>query len=147
MAGRGGARPGAGRKKKVIFTQLTDVQLDAPIELSKGYSSFSEEQMAILSQSPHVDSVTKKTISYTLIFKEAFWRRYMKGVMPDKYFATLALTHKCLARIVFGDLSHHLEHLLPMVYLLLMGGSLNLSNAKNYLTYSLLLMKRLILKT
>jgi len=86
MAGQGGARPGAGRKKKITYTDLSDVQLDAPISLINGHSSFTKKQMEVLSQSPHVVSVTNKTISYTLVFKEAFWRRYIQGVMPAKIF-------------------------------------------------------------
>jgi len=86
MSGHGGARPGAGRKKKVTFTDLSSTQLDAPIALINGHSSFTEEQIAVLMQSPHVVNVTKKTVSYTLVFKESFWRRYMQGVMPDKIF-------------------------------------------------------------
>lgn len=91
MAKHGGARPGAGRKKKIIYTDLSNVQLDAPISLIKGHSSFTKEQLTVLSQSPHVVSVTKKTVSYTLVFKEAFWRRYMQGVMPAKIFREFGL--------------------------------------------------------
>ncbi|MDR2267311.1 MAG: hypothetical protein LBE09_07015 [Christensenellaceae bacterium] len=83
---RGGARPGAGRKKRITYTDLSNVNLDAPISPSNGHSSFTQEQMEILSQSPHVVSVTKKTVSYMLIFKELFWRRYKQGAMPDKIF-------------------------------------------------------------
>jgi len=86
MAGHGGARLGAGRKKKITYTELSDVELDAPIPLIKGHSSFTKKQISILSESPHVVSITNKTISYTLVFKEAFWRRYIQGVMPAKIF-------------------------------------------------------------
>jgi hypothetical protein len=83
--------PGAGRKKRITYTDLSNVNLDAPISLNNGHSSFTQEQMEILSQSPHVVTVTKKTVSYTLIFKELFWRRYKQGAMPDKIFRDLSI--------------------------------------------------------
>jgi hypothetical protein len=92
----GGKRLGAGRKKKITYTDLSEVKMDAPIQLINGHSSFTKEQVAILSASPHVESITSKTISYTLVFKEAFWRRYMQGVMPDKIFQTYGIDPKIL---------------------------------------------------
>lgn len=96
MSGHGGYRVGSGRKKKVTFSQLNDAQLDSPIELTKGHSAFTDEQAAILSQSPHVVSVTKKSVSYTLVFKEVFWRKYMQGHMPDKIFRDLGIDPQML---------------------------------------------------
>lgn len=37
-------------------------------------------------KSPYVHNITRKTISYTLEFKELFWQRYLAGEMPDKIF-------------------------------------------------------------
>ena len=94
--GHGGVRPGSGRKKKIVYTGLSNEQPDAATPIIKGHKTFTREQLAFLSKSPHVDSVTTKTISYTLVFKEAFWRRYMQGVMPDKIFREFGIDPKML---------------------------------------------------
>jgi hypothetical protein len=54
--------------------------------------------MEILSQSPHVVSVTKKTVSCTLIFKELFWQQYKQGAMPDKIFCDFGIDPQIVGR-------------------------------------------------
>ncbi|MDR2267625.1 MAG: hypothetical protein LBE09_08640 [Christensenellaceae bacterium] len=49
---RGDAHPGASRKDRITYTDLSNVTLDAPISPSNGHSSFAQAQMEILSQSP-----------------------------------------------------------------------------------------------
>jgi len=69
--GRGGARPGAGRPRKDSKYELTE---------------FTPEQLAELLSSPHISSVTKRTVYYTVAFKDLFWRRYCDGVDPIQIF-------------------------------------------------------------
>jgi len=68
---RGGARPGAGRKRKGEYGERT---------------SFSDKQLNELLSSPHVAYVSRKTITYTLEFKNMFWQRYCDGVAPSQIF-------------------------------------------------------------
>lgn len=75
---RGGARPGAGRKKK---------NPDGTTE----HSSFTAQQLKELTDSPYVASVSKKSVSYTKAFKDAAWRRYCEGVDPHQIFTDAGL--------------------------------------------------------
>ena len=68
--GHGGARPGAGRKKKDGYERKV----------------FTAEQLEELLQSPHVSYVSRTTISYTKRFKEMAWQRYCDGVDPPRIF-------------------------------------------------------------
>ncbi|MDR2267148.1 MAG: hypothetical protein LBE09_06160 [Christensenellaceae bacterium] len=103
MAGqRGGARPGAGRKKRITYTDLSNVNLHAPISPSNEHSSFTKDQMEILSQSPHVVNVTKNTVSYTHIFKELFLRRYKQGIRPDKIFRDFGIEPQIVGKNRWG---------------------------------------------
>ena len=70
---RGGARPGAGRKKKTV---------DGTYE----HTTFTAEQLKELTDSPHVAYVSSKTVSYTKAFKEAAWVRYCDGADPVQIF-------------------------------------------------------------
>lgn len=67
ITGHGGARPGAGRKKKTP-------------EGTYEHVTFTAEQLKELTESPHVAYVSSKTVSYTKAFKNAAWLRYCDGV-------------------------------------------------------------------
>ncbi len=71
---RGGARPGAGRKKKG--------------ESNNCYNcvEFTNKQLHELLSSPYVAFVSRRTVSYTLEFKQLFWQRYIDGVDPMQIF-------------------------------------------------------------
>jgi hypothetical protein len=69
--GHGGSRPGAGRPRK-----------NSTFE----HSAFTPEQLSELLESPHVNSVTQKSVSYTIAFKDLFWQRYCDGVDPIQIF-------------------------------------------------------------
>lgn len=56
ITGHGGARPGAGRKKKTP-------------EGTYEHVTFTAEQLKELTESPHVAYVSSKTVSYTKAFK------------------------------------------------------------------------------
>lgn len=82
---RGGARPGAGRKRKE-YSYQPSVKQSTPLVPTTERDAFTAEQMEQLKASPHVRKVTSKTVSYTVEFKEHFWRQYNDGVMPVKIF-------------------------------------------------------------
>lgn len=73
ISGHGGARPGAGRKKKTP-------------EGTYEHVTFTAEQLKELTESPHVAYVSSKTVSYTKAFKNAAWLRYCDGVDPVQIF-------------------------------------------------------------
>ncbi len=70
---RGGARPGAGRKKKTP-------------EGTYEHVTFTAEQLKELIDSPYVAYVSSKTVSYTKAFKEAAWKQYCDGTEPLEIF-------------------------------------------------------------
>ncbi len=82
---RGGARPGAGRKKKTP-------------EGTYEHATFTAEQLKALTDSPHVAYVSSKTVSYTKAFKDAAWLRYCDGVDPMQIFEDAGLDTKTLGR-------------------------------------------------
>ena len=63
---RGGARPGAGRKKK-----------DGSENERR---HFTAEEIEYLLSSPHVAYVSRTTVSFTVAFKEMFWQRHCDGI-------------------------------------------------------------------
>ncbi len=80
----GGKRPGAGRKRKII---ASTEEINPPInEKVVKRGAFTTEQIEKLKASPHIRHVTDKTISYTIDFKEYFWKRYNEGITPPQIF-------------------------------------------------------------
>lgn len=73
----GGARPGAGRKKK-----------DGSNSECK---HFSAQEIEIMLDSSYVAYVSRTTISFTIAFKEMFWQRYCDGITPVKIFEDAGL--------------------------------------------------------
>jgi hypothetical protein len=73
----GGARPGAGRKKK-----------DGGNSERK---HFSAQEIEIMLDSPHIAYVSRTTVSFTVAFKEMFWQRYCDGITPVKIFEDAGL--------------------------------------------------------
>jgi hypothetical protein len=82
---RGGARPGAGRKKK---------NPDGTLEHAK----FTSEQLKELVDSPYVASVSSKSVSYTKKFKEIAWKEYCSGIDPMEIFANHGLNPETLGK-------------------------------------------------
>ena len=82
---RGGARPGAGRKRKTLAGTFE-------------HSTFSAEQLKELLSSPHVAYVSTKSVSYTKAFKKAAWQRYCDGVDPSQIFADAGFNTNTLGR-------------------------------------------------
>ena len=80
---RGGARPGSGRPRKNETGEHT---------------AFTPEQLKELMESPHVSSVSRKSVSYTLAFKELFWRRYCDGIDSVQIFHEAGLSVELLGR-------------------------------------------------
>jgi len=84
---RGGYRPGAGRPRKIQEFK-PDPTEEKPVKPAKTERvEFTAEEVAQLKQSPYVRSVTTKTISYTLDFKNKFWEEYESGKSPPEIFA------------------------------------------------------------
>ena len=84
----GGARPGAGRPKK-----------NEPNERV----AFTNEEIGELLNNPNVSNVSRKSLSYTLAFKELFWQRYCDGIDPVQIFEEAGLNVQLLGRArVFG---------------------------------------------
>ncbi len=81
----GGARPGAGRKRKEYHYPDDTAKSTVPPVTTED-SGFTDEQMKQLRKSPYIRKVTKKTVSYTLTFKELFWKRYNEGTSPPQIF-------------------------------------------------------------
>ena len=81
--GHGGTRPGAGRPRKSSTHE---------------HSTFTTEQLSELLQSPYVSSVTQKSISYTVHFKDMFWQRYCDGVDPIQIFEDAGFNITTLSR-------------------------------------------------
>ena len=84
----GGARPGAGRKKKTS-------------EGSYEHVTFTAEQLKELIDCPHVAYVSSKTVSYTKAFKDMAWQRYCDGIDPMQIFSDAGLNVDTLERAVF----------------------------------------------
>jgi len=82
---RGGARPGAGRKKKTA-------------EGTYEHVPFNAEQLKELTDSPHVTYVSSKTVSFTKAFKTATWQRYCDGIDPVQIFVDAGLSTETLGR-------------------------------------------------
>lgn len=82
---RGGARPGAGRKKKTA-------------EGIYEHTSFTAEQLKELTDSPNVAYVSRKTVSYTKAFKDAAWKRYCDGIDPVQIFMDAGLSADTLGK-------------------------------------------------
>lgn len=82
---RGGARPGAGRKKKNP-------------EGTYEHATFTAEQLKELTDSPHVAYVSSKTVSYTKAFKDAAWQRYCDGIDPVQIFADAGFNVETLGK-------------------------------------------------
>lgn len=81
--GHGGARPGAGRPRKNPVQERDE---------------FSPEQLKILLDSPHVSYVSRKTVSFTVAFKEMCWQRYVDGIEPLRIFSEAGLPIEVLGR-------------------------------------------------
>ena len=81
--GHGGARPGAGRKRKNPIGPRDE---------------FSPEQLKVLLESPHVSYVSRTTVSFTAVFKEMCWQRYIDGVEPLRIFTEANLPVDLLGR-------------------------------------------------
>jgi len=103
---RGGARPGAGRKKK---------NPDGTME----NSAFTAEELLTLVSSPYVAYVSSNSITYTKAFKEAAWRRYCDGAEPHEIFADAGFDIKLLGndriRMFFRTLKDAKEKGMPFV--------------------------------
>lgn len=82
---RGGARPGAGRKKKTP---------DGTYE----HITFTAEQLKELTESPYVAYISSKTVSYTKAFKDAAWQRYCDGVDPVVIFSEAGFNIETLGK-------------------------------------------------
>lgn len=93
--GHGGDRPGAGRPCK---------------NSSFEHSSLTPEQIAELLQSPHISSITKKSVSYTLAFKDLFWKRYCDGVDPIQIFVDAGFNVETLGRARIFGFANTLRH-------------------------------------
>lgn len=82
---RGGARPGAGRRRKST-EEVSD------------RTYFTPEQLKELIDSPHVAYISRTTVSFTKAFKEAAWQRYCDGVDPKQIFRDAGLNIEVLGR-------------------------------------------------
>ena len=93
--GHGGSRPGAGRPRK-----------NSTFE----HSAFTPEQLSELLQSPHISSVTRKSVSYTIAFKDLFWQRYCDGVDPIQIFEDAGFNIEMLGRARVFSFAKTLKH-------------------------------------
>jgi len=80
---RGGPRPGAGRPRKNPAEEREE---------------FTADQLKLLLDSPYVSFVSKKTVSFTLEFKEMCWQRYCDGIEPLRIFSDAGLPIEVLGR-------------------------------------------------
>jgi len=83
----GGKRPGAGRPRKIEPLKPEPIEEKSVNTLKTERTGFTDEEITQLKQSHYVRSVTTKTISYTLDFKNKFWEEYESGKSPPEIFA------------------------------------------------------------
>jgi hypothetical protein len=79
----GGVRPGAGRPRK---------------DKDNEHPEFTSEQLNMLLESPHIVSVSRRSVSYTLEFKQHFWQRYCDGIHPVQIFTDAGLSVEILGK-------------------------------------------------
>lgn len=91
----GGVRPGAGRPKKDGGSKKTP--------------EFTSEQLQTLLNSPYIAAVSRNSVSYTLAFKEHFWKRYCDGVQPVQIFEEAGLSVEILGRARVNTLAKTLR--------------------------------------
>ena len=91
----GGARPGAGRPRKG--------------EVKFEHTEFTPDQLQELLNSPHVASVSRRSVSYTLAFKELFWQRYCDGVPPIQIFIDAGINPETVGRARINGLAKTLR--------------------------------------
>lgn len=84
----GGRRPGAGRKRKEY--RYPGDEIENPITTTEN-DGFTSEEMTQLRKSQYIRKVTDKTVSYTVEFKELFWKRYNEGATPPQIFEEAGL--------------------------------------------------------
>jgi hypothetical protein len=91
----GGARPGAGRPRKG--------------ETKFEHTEFTPAQLQELLSSPNVASVSRRSVSYTLAFKEMFWQRYCDGVAPIQIFTDAGINPETVGRARINGLAKTLR--------------------------------------
>ena len=91
----GGVRPGAGRPRKDSTAFV--------------HAEFTPEQLQKLLDSPHVASVSRRSVSYTLAFKEMFWQRYCDGIAPIQIFIDAGIDPEILGRPRINGLAKSLR--------------------------------------
>lgn len=74
------------KTKAVELPPLPKRQAADVVAVSNERAVLTNAQVRMLLQSPHVSNVTRKTVSYTLAYKEMFWRRYCAGEPPEMIF-------------------------------------------------------------
>ncbi len=67
-------------------------------EVTVGRAEFTAEKLILLTNSPHVKRVTRKTVSYTKAFQEEFLKRYCDGESPSGIFASFGLDPEVIGR-------------------------------------------------
>jgi hypothetical protein len=77
----GGARPRAGRPRK-----------------DGERTEFTSKELKELLESPYVSNVSSKSVSYTLAFKELFWKQYNDGIDPIQIFHEAGMNVEILGR-------------------------------------------------
>jgi hypothetical protein len=78
----GGARPGAGRKRKDGST----------------HSHFTAAEIESLLSSPHIAYVSRTTVSFTKSFKELLWQRHCDGIPTAKIIEDAELSLDTIGR-------------------------------------------------
>jgi hypothetical protein len=81
---RGGARPGSGRKPKS--------------EDSAKLVDFTPEEIQELLNSRYIHSVSRRSVTYTVGFKELFWQRYCDGAEPTQIFQDAGISVHILGK-------------------------------------------------
>jgi len=79
-----------------------------------GTNHFTEEQQAILRQNPYVVKVSERSITYSVEFKERFYREYKAGNMPSAILRGMGFDPRVLGRRrlnrFVGDVSKYEAH-------------------------------------
>ena len=117
---RGGARPGARRKKKTP-------------EGTYEHATFIAEQLKELTDSSHVASVSSKSVSYTKAFKIMAWQRYCDGIEPMQIFMEAELPTDTLGKSRILGFLNFLEKQNQEVLSLLKGmNHIQMTTKKNF---------------
>lgn len=74
-----------------------------------GVNYFTDEQIDLLKDNPYIEKITKKSIKYSLQFKEDFWIRYSQGELPSSIVQSFGIDPKILGKKRMSNLVQRIK--------------------------------------